>query len=200
MQEAETIAAFWRQNVAAPPYRFTSLVSFLRILALPLPPLKEFVELMAMSAQDKPAHERVTLCLSHSVGSKPRDAVVHMASASEIYFVLRFVYHPDAGSPASSHAHTPPISSLSMSTASVLAHHPGVTAEMGLRYQYTTHMLRVWGGVSAEEDAAHTDLLERAIGRARIAEPDSGSGGMLPTPTLPAVVRALLFLRNAAVP
>jgi len=36
--EAETIASFFRLFVAAPPYRLAALVSFIRIIALPLPP------------------------------------------------------------------------------------------------------------------------------------------------------------------
>jgi hypothetical protein len=203
LAEAEAISQFWRENVASPPYRPTSLISFIRILALPIVPLKEFAEIMMMSQRqqgDRDA-ERVTLCLSHTVGSKHRDAVLHLAATSEINFILRFVppHHYTA-----THTHQPlssSLSSLALSSTAVRAVEPhSTTMEMGLRYQYTTHGLRVWSGVSgggAEEDAAHTDMLERAIARARMIEPEHPvSGGMLPVPTLPAVVRALLFLRN----
>lgn len=54
-------------------------------------------------------------------------------------------------------------------------------------------------GGGAEEDAAHSDMLERAIARARKIE-DNINSGMMAIPTLPAVVRALLFLRNPSVP
>lgn len=201
MPEAEAISQFWRENVACPPYRPSSLLSFIRILALPIVPLKEFAEIMMMSQrhQDNPDAERVTICLSHTVGTKHRDAVLHLAVTSEINFILRFVppYH------IASH-HQPlssSISSLALSSTAVRPAEPhSTTMEIGLRYQYTSHNLRVWSGVSgggAEEDAAHTDLLDRAIARARMSEPEhSVSGGMLPIPTLPAVVRALLFLRN----
>eukprot|EP00026_Physarum_polycephalum_P000776 Phypoly_transcript_00777.p1 GENE.Phypoly_transcript_00777~~Phypoly_transcript_00777.p1 ORF type:complete len:1315 (+),score=237.69 Phypoly_transcript_00777:105-4049(+) len=202
LPEAEAISKFWRENVASPPYRPTSLISFIRILALPIVPLKEFAEIMMMSQrqQDREA-ERVTLCLSHTVGSKHRDAVLHLAATSEINFILRFVPPHNATATPSHQPLSSSISSLALSSAAVRPAEPhSTTMEMGLRYQYTTHGLRVWGGVSgggAEEDAAHADMLERAIARARMSEPEhSVSGGMLPIPTLPAVVRALLFLRN----
>lgn len=201
MQEAEAISQFWRENVASPPYRPTSLISFIRILALPIVPLKEFAEIMMMSQRtqgDREA-ERVTLCLSHTVGSKPRDAVLHLAATSEINFILRFV--PPHHQTTPSHPLSSSLSSLALSSTAVRAAEPhSTTMEMGLRYQYTTKSLRVWSGVSgggAEEDAAHADMLDRAITRARMSEPEHAvSGGMLATPTLPAVVRALLFLRN----
>lgn len=157
---------------------------------------------MAMSQNLQDDH--ITLCLSHTVGPKHMEAVVHVGTSCEINFILRFV--PSASTPPSP---LPPPSSLSsslaLSSASVRPDPHNSATEIGLRYQYASHNLRVWNGVSgggAEEDAAHADMLDRAIARARKIEPDNvvNGSGMLAIPTLPAVVRALLFLRNPSVP
>jgi len=86
--ETEAISTFWKTKVATPPYRIQPLSSFIRILSLPLPALKEFIEIMSMdnNTSQKPGH--VTLCMIHKSAGRIKEAIVHSSLTSEISFVL----------------------------------------------------------------------------------------------------------------